>query len=144
MLTKISVKQKITNVLEKQQCKFVDYNSKLKFFNRNYYYRKYVRTFLRFQKPRADACITCMNFQTKIKANSQGSTEVKDLLSTLLGRHVAEGDNRYKQYAQDKSWAGGDYEDRNMVIAAKEDDEIALQQPFTIEEIELSGIFFFI
>ena len=31
MLTKISVKQKITNVLEKQQCKFVDYNSKLKF-----------------------------------------------------------------------------------------------------------------
>jgi hypothetical protein len=84
-----------------------------------------------------------MNFQTKIKANSQGSTKVKDLLSTLLRRHVAEGDNCYKQYAQDKSWAGGDYEDRNMVVAAKEDDEIALQQPFTIEEIELSGFFFF-
>ena len=31
MFIKIFVKQKITNVLKKQQCKFVDYNSKLKF-----------------------------------------------------------------------------------------------------------------
>ena len=79
-------------------------------------YKKYVWCFLKFQKPVKDACGICLRFKNELQCVHNKSEQWKNLLQTLLGRHIAEGDRRYKKYSDDKAWAAREFEKQNHTI----------------------------
>ena len=105
------------------------------------YYKKYIKQYIQYQKPRLDACETCIKLFSLI---SNSSTQNKQLIKKLHIRHLLEADSRYLEYKEDKNWSSGK-EEKNIVINEDEegendnDNENTLSQSSSNEEINNSN-----
>lgn len=91
---------------------------------------------MKFQKPVKDACGICLRFKNELQHVKHKSEQWKSLLQTLLGRHIAEGDRRYKKYSDDKAWAAKEFKKHNHTI---DEDGNEVQKVVTHWEFQYSG-----